>query len=199
MKSGNSLSNSDTAKTEKISPSLFFEGRGDSSEKIRTPNNLSQKEFNAASNPKIVILGVGNLLLSDEGVGVHVANELMKMDMPSNVLVVEGGTDGFRLLNVIIEADRLIVIDAVKGGAEPGTIYRFDIREIGNVPSGFQTSFHQIGILDVIKISGLIGKTPYTTVIGIEPKTLEMGMDLSPEIKEKVPRIIELVIKELQN
>ncbi len=67
-------------------------------------------------------------LLSDEGVGVHVANELAKMELPPDVSVVEGGTDGFRLLNVITEADRLIIVDAVKGGAEPGSIYRFDCR-----------------------------------------------------------------------
>jgi len=153
----------------------------------------------ATSSPqKIVILGVGNLLLSDEGVGVHVANELMKMELPPNISVVEGGTDGFRLLNVITEADRLIVIDAVKGGAAPGSIYRFDIDEVKNVPSGFKTSVHQIGILEVIDLSGLIGKTPYTTVIGIEPKSLEMSMELSMEVKEKVPRVIELVIEELQ-
>jgi hydrogenase maturation protease len=150
------------------------------------------------SPQKIVILGVGSLLLSDEGVGVHVANELMKMDLPAEVSVVEGGTDGFRLLNVITEADRLIVIDAVKGGAEPGSIYRFDIDEVRNCPPGFKTSVHQIGILEVIDLSGLIGKTPHTTVIGIEPKSLEMGMELTHEIKSKIPRIIELIFEELK-
>ncbi len=67
-----------------------------------------------------VILGVGNVLLSDEGIGVHVANELSTMELPPGVSVVEGGTDGFRLLNIITEADRLIVVDAVKGGPSPG-------------------------------------------------------------------------------
>jgi hydrogenase maturation protease len=149
------------------------------------------------SPPKIIILGVGNLLLSDEGVGVHVANELMKMDLSPEISVIEGGTDGFRLLNIITEADRLIIIDAVKGDAPPGSIYRFDIGEVQNSPSGFKTSVHQIGILEVLDLSGLIGKTPHTTVIGIEPKCLEMGMDLSPEIKAKIPRIIELILDEL--
>lgn len=150
------------------------------------------------NNKKIVILGIGNVLLTDEGIGVHVANELMKMELPENVSVVEGGTDGFRLLNVITEADRLIVIDAVKGGGEPGSIYRFNIDDVKNVPSGFKTSVHQIGILEVIDLSSLIGKTPYTTIIGIEPKSLEMSLDLSQEIKEKIPKIIELVLQEIK-
>lgn len=147
---------------------------------------------------KIVILGLGNLLLSDEGVGVHVANELMKMDLPPEVSIVEGGTDGFRLINTITEADRLIVIDAVRGGAEPGSIYRFDINEVQSCPTGFKTSVHQIGILEVINLSGLIGKTPQTTIIGVEPKSLEMDMELSPEVKAKIPRIIELILEELK-
>lgn len=131
--------------------------------------------------------------------GVHVAEELMKMDLPPGVSVVEGGTDGFRLLNIITEADRLIIIDAVKGGAPPGSIYRFDIGEVRNCPSGFKTSVHQIGILEVLDLSELIGKTPHTTVIGIEPKSLEMGMELSPEIREKIPRVVELILKELKD
>ncbi|MEW6213906.1 MAG: HyaD/HybD family hydrogenase maturation endopeptidase [Nitrospirota bacterium] len=150
------------------------------------------------SPSKIIILGVGNLLLSDEGVGVHVANELMKMDLPPEVVVVEGGTEGFRLLNVIAEADRLIVVDAVRGGGVPGSIYRFDIEDVRNCPAGFKTSVHQIGILEVINLSGLVGKTPQTTIIGVEPKSLKMGMDLSPEIKAKIPRIIELIQDELK-
>jgi len=161
-------------------------------------SELQIKGGDNISPPQIVILGVGNILLSDEGIGVHVVNELMKMEFPSNVSVIEGGTDGFRLLNIITEADRLIVIDAVKGDAVPGSIYRFDVEDIRSCPSGFKTSVHQIGILEVIDLSSLIGKTPQTTVIGIEPKSLEMSMELSPEIKEKVPRIIELVLDELK-
>jgi hydrogenase maturation protease len=165
-----------------------------------TPKTSQNKHTGGdnVSPKKTVILGIGNILLSDEGIGVHVANELSKMKMPSGVSVVEGGTDGFRLLNIITDADRLIVIDAVKGGAEPGSVYRFDINEIKNVPGGFKTSVHQIGILEVIDLSGLIGKTPLTTVIGIEPKSLEMSMELSPEVKAKIPRIIELVMEEIK-
>ncbi|MFH1703586.1 MAG: HyaD/HybD family hydrogenase maturation endopeptidase [Nitrospirota bacterium] len=165
--------------------------------KTTAPSAVDSKGGETISSQKIVILGVGNLLLSDEGVGVHVANELMKMDLPPEVSVVEGGTDGFRLLNVITEADRLIVIDAVKGDAEPGSIYCFDIDEVKSCPSGFKTSVHQIGILEVIDLSGLIGKTPRTTVFGIEPKSLEMSMELSPEVKSKIPRLIELIFEEL--
>jgi hydrogenase maturation protease len=150
-------------------------------------------------SPKnIVILCVGNLLLSDEGVGVHVAHELIKTFLPPNVSIVEGGTDGFRLIDIITEADRLIVVDAVRGGAEPGSLYRFDIDDVRHSPAGFKTSVHQIGILEVIDLSELIGKKPHTTVIGIEPKSLAMSMELTPEIRDRIPRIIEMVREEIK-
>jgi hydrogenase maturation protease len=146
----------------------------------------------------ILILGVGNLLLSDEGVGVHIAQRMMEMDLPPEVRVVEGGTDGFGLINIILEADRMILIDAVRGGGEPGDLYRFDIEECNPFPDRFKTSVHQISILEVINLSGLIGSTPKTTVIGIEPESLEMGMELSPEIKKKVPKVIQIVMAEVE-
>ncbi len=135
--------------------------------------------------------------MSDEGVGVHVANRLMEMDLPAGVKVVEGGTDGFRLMNVVTEADRLIVVDAVKGGGAPGSIYRFDIKDAPTCPDVYKTSVHQIGILEVIHLSELVGKTPETTIIGVEPKSLDMGMELSPEVQAKIPKIVELVLDEV--
>ncbi len=150
-----------------------------------------------APSRRVVVLGVGNLLLSDEGVGVHVANKLMEMDLPPEVDVVEGGTDGFRLMNVVTGAARLIVVDAVKGGGPPGSIYRFDIKDAPTYPDEYKTSVHQIGILEVVHLSELIGEAPETTIIGVEPKSLDMGMELSPEVKAKLPRIIELVLEEI--
>jgi hydrogenase maturation protease len=147
---------------------------------------------------RILVLGVGNLLLSDEGVGVHVAQRMMTMNMPPEVRVVEGGTDGFGLVNVITEADRMILIDAVKGGGQPGSIYRFEIEDCPPYPDIFKTSVHQISILEVINLSSLIGSTPRTTVIGIEPACMEMGMELSPAVAAKVPRVIEMIKEEVE-
>jgi hydrogenase maturation protease len=145
-----------------------------------------------------LVLGVGNLLLSDEGVGVHIAQKMMKMTMPPEVQVVEGGTDGFGLVSVITEADRMILIDAVKGGGEPGSIYRFEIGDCPPFPDIFKTSVHQISILEVINLSGLIGSTPRTTIIGIEPACMEMGMELSPVVSTKIPKVIQIIKKEIE-
>lgn len=151
----------------------------------------------ADTSKRVVILGVGNLLLSDEGVGVHVANKLMEMELPEGVEVYEGGTDGFRLMSVVTGADRLIVVDAVKGGGEPGSIYRFDVKDVPSMPDSYKTSVHQIGILEVIHFSEFVGKgkTPEATIIGVEPKSLEMSMELTPEVAAKVPKVISLVLE----
>jgi hydrogenase maturation protease len=167
--------------------------------RLNPSGHSAQLRGGANAPPKrIVVLGVGNLLLSDEGVGVHVAHKLMEMDLPAGVEVIEGGTQGFRLMNVVTEADRLVVVDAVKGGAPPGSIYRFDIKDAPSYPGAYKTSVHQIGILEVIHLSELVGRIPETTIIGVEPKSLAMGMELSPEVAKKLPKVIEMVLEEVR-
>jgi hydrogenase maturation protease len=123
----------------------------------------------------------------------------MEMGLPSGVHVVEGGTDGFRLINVVIEADRLIVVDAVKRGGAPGSISRFELKDVLTHPHAHKTSVHQIGILEVVHLSELVGKTPETTIIGVEPKSLDLGMGLSPVVAAILPEIIELISQEIKN
>jgi len=166
---------------------------------VRNTNNKNTGEHKNNTAQKILILGVGNELLSDEGVGVHTVKELSKRDLPPEIEIMEGGTDGFGLIHIITDTDRLIVIDSVKGGSEPGTLYKFDIKDAPKTPDLFKTSVHQIGILEVINLSNLIGKTPETTVIGVEPKSISTGMELTEEVKAKIPRVIELVLEEIEN
>jgi len=100
---------------------------------------------------------------------------------------------------IIMETDVMFLIDSIKGGSKPGTIYKFDINDAPTCMDLFKTSVHQIGILEVIRLSSLVGKSPQTTVIGMEPKSISVGMDLTPEIKAKIPRIIDLVLKEVND
>jgi len=94
------------------------------------------------NNKRIIVLGVGNELLSDEGIGIHVVKEIQQKNIfPSEVEVMEGGTDGFGLINIITDTDRLIVIDSIKGGSMPGTIYKFDIEDAPSTPDIFKTDW----------------------------------------------------------
>ena len=121
----------------------------------------------------------------------------MDIAFPPEVEVVEVGTDGFGLIHVLTRADRLILIDAVKGGETPGSVYRFDLEECRPFPDLYKTSVHQISILEVLNLLGLIGSPPRTTIIGVEPKSLQMGMELSPEVEAQIPKVINLVKEEV--
>jgi hydrogenase maturation protease len=145
---------------------------------------------------KIVILGIGNVLLKDEGVGVHVIREMSKMDLPNDVELVEGGTSSLDLPLYIEEAQKLIIVDALKGGQKPGTIYRCtpeDLMAKGERP----TSLHEVGPLEAFRMATRLGYQPTSVIIGVEPESIDWEMDLSPQIKGKMNDIIHAVLKEV--
>ena len=147
---------------------------------------------------KTVILGVGNILLTDEGVGVHAVRRLEQMGLPEGVTVFDGGTEGFGLMDVIADLDRLVVIDCVRGGEPPGTIYCFDVGELGVPIDKFQTSVHQVGILEILHLVELVGKRPHTTIVGVEPASLEMNMELSDVVEAKLDAVTRLALEKVQ-
>jgi len=143
-------------------------------------------------------MGVGNLLLKDEGLGVHVAQMLMERRFAGDIdlEIIDGGVSSDAFLTMK-DVDKLIVVDAVLGGCDPGAVYRFNPDNI-QLENEIEVSVHQWGLLEGIRIMELAGNKPSEVVIiGVEPKTVEWGMELSPEIKKKIPEIIELVISEI--
>jgi hydrogenase maturation protease len=148
----------------------------------------------------VLILGVGNLLLKDEGIGVHVARKLMDMDLPPYVEVVEGGTSGFDLLDDIEGRGKVVVVDTVQAGQPPGTLYRLSREDIEDRPKQ-RLSLHDIDMTDLLKLSDLLGvkKPAEVIIIGVEPKDMETAsMELSPEVEAQISKVIELVMKEIQ-
>nr|MDO8077135.1 hydrogenase maturation protease [Candidatus Freyarchaeota archaeon] len=149
-----------------------------------------------AEKKRVVVIGVGNLLLGDEGVGVRVVEELTEMDLPPHVEVVDGGTGGIVLLNLMEGADRVILVDAVLGGGSPGEIYVLSLdRLMGGRVKFF--SLHEMDLLSVLRIGKELGKLPPELVlIGVEPKNYqEYTMELSPEVRAAIPRVIEKVVE----
>lgn len=143
-----------------------------------------------------LILGTGNLLLKDEGVGVHVVKRLEDTVLPEDVELLDGGTGGFDLLYEIEGRKKVILIDAVKAGETPGTIYRFSGEDIEMKPK-VSITLHDTDFADVLHVASIRGEKPKITVIGIEPKDISMGLELSPEIERQIPKMIELVMKEI--
>ena len=153
------------------------------------------------SKPRILVLGIGNLLLRDEGIGIRVAEELKKLELPEGVEVLDGGTLGLSLLNFFGNYEKVVIIDAVKGGKEPGTIYKFDLVEfIDNIDYPFSlSSMHDIDFVYAVK---QIGREFYQlpekmVVIGVEPESVDAGLELTETLKEKIPEIIKLVLEEV--
>jgi len=151
------------------------------------------------SQKPILVLGVGNTLLKDEGVGVLVARRLQEMDLPDNVEVLEGGVLGFDLLDHMEEREKIVVIDAVDGDGEPGAVYRMTRAEIDEGNSRCMTSLHEVDLPQVFSTADLMGiQIEPMVLIGIQPKAIEMGYDeVTPEVEAAMPKAIELVLKEV--
>ncbi|SHI18455.1 HyaD/HybD family hydrogenase maturation endopeptidase [Desulfosporosinus lacus] len=150
-------------------------------------------------SPKIMVMGVGNILLSDEGLGVRFLDELAKNTFPDNVELLEGGTAGLELVHLIQDVDFLIIVDALNANAEPGALFRFQPGDLQIIPEQYEVSFHQIGIVEVLTMANVLGHAPQTLIFGIQPKSLEWGLEISPEIEALFPRLCELVIKEINS
>jgi hydrogenase maturation protease len=147
-----------------------------------------------ASN-RIAVVGVGNLLLKDEGIGIHVVLALQESPLPDGVVVIDGGTSP-DVLDYLEPADKLVIIDAAEAGGVPGAIYRFRPDDV-TLETGEAISLHELGLVSSLKMMSLLGKTPpEVIIIGIQPKEIAWGMELSPELKEKVPEIVKAVLKE---
>jgi hydrogenase maturation protease len=145
---------------------------------------------------RVVVLGVGNELLKDEGFGVHVARELAGRTFASPVEIIEAGTvpDCWQGCEPI---SRLVVIDAVYGGSEPGAIYRFSPEDI-EFETCLRTSIHQLSFVDSLKLSEITGNKPEKTVIiGVEPKEVAWGTELSEELRNRIPDVVKIVLKEI--
>lgn len=148
---------------------------------------------------RIVVLGVGNILLSDEGVGVR-AVERLKADyqLPPQVEVIDGGTSAMEMLDDLAGADHLIIVDAVRSGQAPATMIRIADKD---VPMFFKTKLspHQIGLSDVLATLALMGERPRAiTVIGVEPVSLGTAMALTPQVQALLPKVVEQLAKELR-
>lgn len=152
---------------------------------------------------EIGIIGVGNILKRDEGVGVHVVRELSKRRLPPNVECVDAGTAGIRLPAILEDFDIAIIIDAVRGGEEPGAIYffsLFDVLGTEKKPARFM-SLHEINVEHAISMamkSGAYKLPKEILVVGIEPSdATSFGLELTERVQKSVPGVIDFVLKRI--
>ena len=147
---------------------------------------------------KVIILGMGNLLRGDDGIGTHFVRMLNKDDLDcDNLEIIEGGICP-EFASFIEDADKLIIVDAIRGGKEPGTIYHLGIDDVA-MDLAAKSSVHQLGLVDNLKILRILGREPrHTIIIGIEPKNTDCRLELSPEVKKGLTELRKIVMEEIK-
>ena len=147
---------------------------------------------------RAVVLGIGNTILTDEAAGVRAAMALESAyQIPDNVQVIDGGTSGMEMIEDLSDLDLLIVIDVVKTGAAPGTVVKIAGDDI---PVFFRRKLspHQIALPDVLASLELLGTMPQEIVVlGVEPVSLELGMEMTPTVAERIPTLVDMAVAEL--
>ena len=148
----------------------------------------------------ILVLGIGNALMNDDGFGVRVIERLLEdYRFPAEVSVLGGGTLGLDLLPRLEEADKLLIIDAVEMGAATGTVFRLEGDE---VPRAFanKLSVHQMGVQDLLAVAELQGYCPEVLVFwGVQPGSIEMELTLSAPVAAALDQVVLSVIEELRS
>jgi len=151
----------------------------------------------SAEHPTTVVVGLGNELLCDEGVGIHVLGELEKRSLPTGTTLIDAGTAVDTLWDELVAVDRLIIVDAVEGGGAPGSVYQYRYDECPETRRA-RLSGHEVGLRDKLASLGLMGcDLPEVVVIGIEPERIEWGIRLSPQVQERLTAVVDLVLAEI--
>ena len=145
-----------------------------------------------------VVIGVGNTILSDEGVGVHAAR-LLQSDprVPAGVTILDGGTIGLELIPYASDASRVLLLDAMNSGKAPGTLARMTGRDLLGTTGGW--SAHQLGVADLIAALFLVSTSPQDIVVlGVQPGNTDWGTSLSPEVEAALVPLVDAALAQLQ-
>jgi len=157
----------------------------------------SEAKWREKEKPPALVLGVGNILRRDDGVGVRVVEAMKSRELPGNVELLDGGMASVDLLGSLIHRDKVIIIDAARYGNEPGTLYRFTVDDVMGQGQSL-TSLHQVGVFEMLTMARHLGCAPKEVVIlGVESGEVDWGSELSPEVAGVVPEVVELVLAEL--
>ncbi|MCB2292804.1 HyaD/HybD family hydrogenase maturation endopeptidase [Clostridium algoriphilum] len=143
-----------------------------------------------------VILGIGNILLQDDGVGVHVIKQLENEKLPSTIELVDGGTSTLDTLGLFLDYKKVIVVDCLRAGLKPGTIYKIKPEDIKNYKKE-NLSIHDVQILDVARMANMMNKYPEVVIFGVEPEKIGVDLEMTQTVISKIPEIVSNIKKEL--
>ncbi len=150
------------------------------------------------SLPPVAVIGIGNPLLGDDGIGVEVIKEMEKLTLPGYVKLYDGGVGGFTLLGLMEGHKEVIFVDALDMGLKPGSIRELDMEQLKTLKPRLKYSLHEASLQECLPLLELLGGDIKIVVIGIQPKRVGPGIGLSPEVKNSVSDIIEIILKRLR-
>lgn len=144
---------------------------------------------------RVLILGIGNMLRGDDGLGVHIVRQIQEsgIPLPEGVELLDGGTAGFDLLGLIDGFDKIVIVDALKTDDRPGSIYRFTPEHASS--RGARFSLHEVGIMEVIRTLNIMDNNPEIEFVGIVPENIrDIDTTISDAVLESVPRAVEVIL-----
>jgi hydrogenase maturation protease len=146
----------------------------------------------------VTVVGVGNLVHTDDGLGIHAIQRLQADPrVPEGVTLIDGGTFGIELLAYLQDCSKLILLDAVDTGAEPGALVRLTGNELAGLPCG--ASVHQLGVADLLATLPLVSDVPREIVLlGAQPGSTDWGAQLSPPVEAALPKLVDAAVEQLR-
>lgn len=150
--------------------------------------------FEKDKSDSILVMGVGNYLMGDEGIGVHIIQEMAKLDLPENVDILDGGTGGFTLLGCFESYPTIIFVDATMDGKSPGTLSLIKPRFASDFPSAL--SVHDVGLKDMVEAVYLMDQVPDIHLLTISIGEMKpMTLELSNAVKAAIPLAIDKIVQ----
>ena len=146
---------------------------------------------------RMLIIGFGNLLMGDDGAGVHLIQKLTNQALPPQVELLDGGVCSFAALGELQSASMAILVDSMTGGGKPGDIYRLTADQLGCGPPTKALSVHDFSLLDSLRVAQQTGTLPPVIIYGIEPACLDLSLELSPLVELAVDTVITRIMADI--
>jgi hydrogenase maturation protease len=166
-----------------------------SSRPPRSAADLETSEVCSRTRRSILVIGVGNEALKDEGIGIHAARALAALDLPPSVRVLEGGTEGFSLLGRLEGVQRLVLVDAMGMDCPAGTVVTVRREQLRRRGQPDRSSLHGTGVLDALELAAALGlEPPEVYIVGVQPAEVTWGLELSPVLQQVLPRVVGEIV-----
>ena len=146
---------------------------------------------------RTAVVGFGNLLMGDDGVGIHVVRELADAGLPDAVELVDGGVSSLEVLASLLGAARIVIVDALAGGGEPGAIYRLTPDDLGEAAASPTFSLHEFSLAQSLALLARTAALPPIVIYGVEPACIDCGLELSAPVAEAARRVAALIKEEV--